>query len=182
MIKKEILIAMLTIGCVFNNVLSVVDEKKQQQAKQPTIFDNQGSKVIIDGNDVLQWMLNGDQTNVNPHFEKTVIVKLKKDKRYNTQFQLRSIKKALNKDPNKRTPKEQNDLHHWEKFVLAAKANNGVECPAGVIEIPDRDGNKMPIIVAFYKTQDTSHCGAYQAFLQEEEKNNSFNPVVHGQC
>jgi hypothetical protein len=182
MIKKTILAAMLTVGCVCNNVLSLENEEAQQKTVEPKVFDNQGSKVIIGGNDVLQWMENGDQTNVSPHFEKTVVVKLKKNGSYNTQFQLRSIKKALSIEPNKRSPKEQNDLHHWEKFVYAAKANNGFECPAGTIEIPDRDGNKMPIIVVFYKTQNTAHRDAYQIFLQKQEKKKVHNRVIHGQC
>lgn len=175
-------LGMFIVGCLFSNALNAENEESQQQAKkEPKVFDNEGTGVYIDGNDVLLWMENGDQTEVNPHFEKTVIVKLKKDGSYNTQFQLRSIKKALEIEEHKRTPKETNDVHHWKKFVYAAKANNGIECPR-LINIPDRDKNNQEITFVVYKTESPSHCAAYLAFLKEQEEKKIRNRVIHGQC
>jgi hypothetical protein len=191
--KKEMLFALLAVGSVANNVLSEeyssevfkeiseqiyaepTEKKELQKRKEPKVFDK-GSRVEIDGNELFSWLhLDGYQSNPSPDFEKTMVIKLKKNGNYDTQFQLKDIKKAYSKGRLGRSFEEDKKIRQWEKLHYYAKANNAIECP-DLIQFLNKDDELKDITVVIYGTQKVRHCELYKEFLekQKQEKDMEF--------
>lgn len=189
MMKKEMLLTIFVVGCVVNSALGMENDvmpqeigeqipAEQKHIKQPKIFDK-GSDVQIDGNELFSWLfLDGYQTNPSPEFDKTTVVKLKKNGLYDTQFQLKDIKKAYSKGPLGRTTEDNKKISQYDKFHYYGKANNAVECP-GLIQLPNRDGELKDVMVAIYATQNVNHCESYKKFLEQQKQEKAMESMLN---
>jgi hypothetical protein len=179
MMKKEMLLIISMNVFVMTNIIAMEEDgvfqrtgeqvhAEPRNAKQPKVF-NKG-KVEIDGNELFMWLhVGGYQSNPSPQFAETTIVKLKKNGQYETQFQLKDIKKAYARGPLGRTAEDNKKMNQNDDFDYYAKANNAVECP-GLIELPNREGELKPVTVAIYGTQNIKHCELYKQYLEQAKK------------
>jgi hypothetical protein len=186
MMKKAMLVMLFMVGCAGNNALGILDESCNDKDIEQNVIDEQVCEEIpymfnilrgtrIAGNDLFDWVhLSGYQKHPCPDFEKITVVKLKKNGSYDTQFQLKDIRKAIDKGPCGRNASENKIFEQRDKFQRYANAHNAIEC-FDLIELPNKDGELKPITVVIYGTQNGRHCELYKAYhiksiLEQQEQ------------
>ncbi len=178
MMKKEVFLTIFMSAFVATNVIGMEEDAVFQRTgeqihvqprntKQPKVFDK--GKVEIGGNELFMWLhVSGYQSNPLPEFGETTVVKLKKNGNYETQFQLKDLKKAYKRGPQGRTYQDDKKLRQRDDFEEHAHANNAIECP-DLLSFLNRDGEPKPVTVAIYGTQNVKHCELYKDFLAQQE-------------
>jgi hypothetical protein len=146
-----------------------------KKVKEPKIC--RGKKV--GGNDVWDFIyLNGYQeNNPSPEFGKITVVKVKKGGKYDTQFQLQDIRKALDKGPGGRTDQDNKKLDQWDTLLRQFKAHNAIECP-DLIQLLNKDDELKDVTVVIYGTQNTKHCPLYKEFLEQQKQEKEMESLM----